>query len=82
MEAVFRPEIFRFFPMISDRFLTKSTGICQEFTGNKSGQFPAGILFPFPAISGVFLQDTGTFPHLSCRILREPVAGMFVLGQQ
>jgi hypothetical protein len=31
-------------------------------------------------ISGVFLQDTVTFQHLSCRMLRDPVAGIFDLG--
>ncbi len=46
VEAVFRPENFRFFPMIS----------------------------------GVFLEDPATFPHLSCRIPRDPVAGIIDLG--
>jgi hypothetical protein len=48
--------------MISNRFLPESTESSQESTG----QFWAGILLLFPAISGVFLQD--------------PVAEIFDLG--
>jgi hypothetical protein len=36
--------------------------------------------FHVPAISGAFLQDTLTFPHLSFRILRDPVAAIIDLG--
>jgi hypothetical protein len=32
-------------------------------------------------IPGVFLRDTVTFPRLSRRILRDPVAGIFDLGR-
>jgi hypothetical protein len=35
MEAVFRPEIFRIFPLLSARFLPESTGSRQESTGKK-----------------------------------------------
>ena len=73
-------KIFGFFPMISDRFLLESTGNWSESTGKKSNKFPVGILLPLPAISGAFLWDPVTFPHLSCRIMWDPVAGMFDLG--
>jgi hypothetical protein len=46
---------------------------------NKSNRFPVGILLPLPAISGAVLQDPATFPLLSCRILRDPVAVIFDL---
>ncbi len=36
--------------------------------------------FHLPVISGVFLQDTMTFPHLSCWILRDLLAAIFHLG--
>jgi hypothetical protein len=49
---------------------------------NKYGTVPAGILLPVPGISGVFLQDPVTFPHFSCKILRDPEAGTFDLGQK
>jgi hypothetical protein len=46
----------------------------------KSKKFPVGILLPLPAIFGAFLQDPVTFPLLSCRILRDPVAVIFDMG--
>jgi hypothetical protein len=39
-----------------------------------------GILLPVPVISSAFLQDPVTFPRLSCRILRDPVAVIIDLG--
>jgi hypothetical protein len=45
-----------------------------------SNKFPAGILLPLPGISGAFLQDPVSFPLLSCRTLRDPVAVIFELG--
>ncbi len=33
-----------------------------------------------PAISRVFLHDPVTFPHLFCKILRDPMAGTIDLG--
>jgi hypothetical protein len=68
-----------FSPMISGRFLAKNTGSWQESTGKNLDRFRPEYCFHVPAISGVFLQDTLTFPHLSCRIMRDPVAGIFVL---
>jgi hypothetical protein len=65
MEAVFRPEIF---PMIFGRFLPESRGSWQESTGKNLDNFRPEYCFHVPPISGVFLQETMTFPHLSCRI--------------
>jgi len=46
----------------------------------KSNKIPVGILLPLLAISVAFLQDPVTFPLLSCRILRDPVAVIFDMG--
>jgi hypothetical protein len=52
--------------MISGRWLAKSTGSSQEFTGKNPDNFRLKYCFHIPAICGVFLQD--------------PVARMFDLG--
>jgi hypothetical protein len=80
VEAVFWPEIFRIFSMISGRFLPESTGSWQESIGKNLGNFRPEYCFYVPAVFGVFFQDTVTFPHLFYRILRDPVAGIFDLG--
>jgi hypothetical protein len=54
--------------MISGRFLPKNTVSCQESTGRNLDSFQPEYCFHAPAISGIFLQDTLTFSHLSCRI--------------
>jgi hypothetical protein len=80
VEAVFPPENFRIF---SDDFRPVPAGKHRKSTGihrKKSNKFPVGILLPLPAISGAFLQDPATFPLLSCRILRDPVAVIIDLG--
>jgi hypothetical protein len=69
-------KFFGFFPVIFGRFLRESTGIDWK----KSGQSGSEYCFHVPAISGVFLQDPVTFPHLSCRIPRNLVAGIIDLG--
>ena len=74
MEAVFRPE---FFPRISDRFLPESTGILQESTEKNPDNSRPEYCFHIPAISGIFLQDPVSFLYLSCRILPDPVSGIF-----
>jgi len=82
VEAVFPTEIFRIF---SDDFRPVPAGEYGKLTGihwKKSNKFPVGILPPLPAISVAFLQDPVTFPLLSCRILRDPVAVIFDMGQQ
>ena len=61
MEAVFRPENFGFFPVVSDQFLAgkhrKVIGIHRK----KSRNFPAGILLP---CSGDFrCIPAGTVPY-------------------
>jgi hypothetical protein len=66
--------------MISDRFLPESTGNWQEFTGKNPKNFRPEYCFHFRGISGAFPRDTVTFPHLSCRIPQDMVAGIFVLG--
>jgi hypothetical protein len=60
-----------FFPMISGQFLKETTGSWQESTGKNSDNFRPEYCFHVSAISSVFLQDTVTFPHLSCRILQD-----------
>jgi hypothetical protein len=45
-----------------------------------SDDFRLEYCFHFPGISDVFLLDTVTFQHLSCRILRDPVAEIVDLG--
>jgi hypothetical protein len=71
-----------FFLMISDRFLPESTGNWQEFTGKNPKNFRPEYCFHFRGISGAFPRDTVTFPHLSCRIPQDMVAGIFVLGME
>jgi hypothetical protein len=60
--------------------LPKNTGSCQESTGKNQCSFRPEYCFHVSAISGVYLKDTATFLHLSYRIMRDPVAGIFVLG--
>jgi hypothetical protein len=45
----------------------------KQYSGRKNFGF-------FPMISGVFLQNPVTFPHLSCRIPPDLVAGIINLG--
>jgi hypothetical protein len=61
-------KFFGFFPMISGQFLSESTEIWQESTEKNPKIFLPEYCFHVAAISGAFLQDTLTFPHLSCRI--------------
>ncbi len=44
------------------------------------GKFQAGILLPCSRYCGVALQDPVTFQHVSCKLLRDPVAGTIELG--
>jgi hypothetical protein len=66
--------------MLSARFLLESTGSWQESAGKNPNNFRPEYCFHIPAISGVFLRDTVTFSHLSCRIPRDPVPGIIGLG--
>lgn len=71
------------FRIFSGDFRPVSTGKHWKFVEihrKKSEKFLTGILLPLPTISGVFQQDTVTFPRLSCSILRDLTAGMFDLG--
>jgi len=54
----------------------KLTGIHRK----KSNKFPVGILLPLLPVSVAFPQDPVTFPLLSCRILRDPMAVIFDMG--
>jgi hypothetical protein len=57
VEAVFLPKIFRNF---SDDFRPVPAEKHRKLTGihrKKFNKFPVGILLPFSAISGAFLQD-------------------------
>jgi hypothetical protein len=67
--------------MLSGWFPPESTGSWQESTRKNPKNFRSEYCFHVPAISGAFLQDTVTFPYLSCRILWDPVAGIFDLGK-
>jgi hypothetical protein len=73
-------KFFGFFPMLPARFLLESTGSWQESTGKNPKIFRPEYCFHVPVISGAFLQNMVTFPHLSCRILRDTVAGIIDLG--
>jgi len=67
----------------SDDFRPIPAGKHRKLAGihrKKSENFRPEYCVHVPAISGVFLQDTAAFPHLSCRIPRDPVGGIFVLG--
>jgi len=80
VEAVFQPENFRIF---SDDFRAVPAEKHEKLTGihwRKPEKFPVGILLPLSAISVAFPQDPVTFPLLSCRILRDPVAVIFDMG--
>jgi len=66
--------------MLSARFLPKSTENWQESTGKNLTNFRPEYCFHVPAISGAFLKDTVTFPHLSCMMLRDPVGEIIDLG--
>jgi hypothetical protein len=73
-------KIFGFFPMLSARFLQESTGSWQESVGKNPDNFRPEYCFYVLAISSIFLLDTVTFPHLSWRISRDPLAGIIDLG--
>jgi hypothetical protein len=74
-------KIFGFFPVLSVRFLPEITGSWQKFAGKNPDNFRPEYCSHVPAISGVFLLDTLTIPHLSCRISRDPVTGIIDLGK-
>jgi hypothetical protein len=67
----------------SDNFwsfpLGKNSQLAQESTRKNREKFRLEYCLHVPAISGVSLQDTVTFTHLSCRVLRDRVAGIFDL---
>jgi hypothetical protein len=54
--------------MLSTRFLSESTGSWRESTGKNPDNLRPEYCFHVSAISGIFLKDLVTFPHLSCRI--------------
>jgi hypothetical protein len=58
-------------------FKNKKIGICFFY---RTKNFRPEYCFHVPAISGVSLQDPVTFPHLYCRIPRDPVAEIIDLG--
>jgi len=60
-------KIFGFFPMFSARFRRKAQEVGRNSPENPK-IFRPEYCFHVPTISGAFLQDTMTFPHLSCRI--------------
>jgi hypothetical protein len=81
-EQYFGWKFARFFPMLSARFLPEITGSWQESTGKNPSNIRPEYCFHVIAISGAFLKDTVTFPHLPCGI-RWPESsnweGMFML---
>jgi hypothetical protein len=80
LKAVFRPEIFRIvfsgfrqIPVVFGRIRLEIIGKNPENSGRE-------YFFHVPDIPRVSLQDPVTFPHLSCKILRDLVAGTIDQG--
>jgi hypothetical protein len=69
-----------FFPVDSCQLPVVSGRNRLKIIGKNPKKFWPECCFHVPAISDVFLQDTVTFPHLSCRVPRDPVTGIFGLG--
>jgi hypothetical protein len=65
-----------FFPVDSNNFQCFPAGSVRKSSENSRPEY----CFHVPGISRVFLQDPVTFPHLSWKILRDPVAGTIDLG--
>jgi hypothetical protein len=80
LEAVFRPGIFWIFSGGFQQLPVLSGGIRPEMIGTNPGNSRPEYCFHVPGISRVFLQEPVTFPHLSWKILRDPVAGTIDLG--
>ncbi len=57
VEAVFRPEMFQIFSMLSVQFLHESTGMWEESARKNPDNFRPEYCFYVPPIPGVFLQD-------------------------
>jgi hypothetical protein len=75
VEAVFRPETFRIF---SYAFRSIPAGKHRKWAGihqKNPKHFRSEYYFHVPAICGAF-------PHLFCKILRDPVAGIIDLGSR
>jgi hypothetical protein len=68
--------------MLSARSLPESVGSWKEPGGKNPDNVRPEYCFHVPAISGVFLQDPVTFPHLSCTIPRDQVPGINDLGSK
>ncbi len=71
------------FSDFSDDFRSVPTGKYRQLAGihrKNLKSFRSEYCFRFRGISGAFLRDTVTFPHLSCRILRDTMVGILDLG--
>jgi hypothetical protein len=70
-------EFSGFFSVDSDKFQWFPAGSVRKLSENSGREY----CFHVPDISHVSLKDPVTFPHLSCKILRDPVAGTIDLGR-
>jgi hypothetical protein len=76
LELGFQPRIFTIFPLDFDNFQCFPVGSVQKSSENSRQEY----CFLVPDICFVSLQDPVIFPNLSCKILRDPMAGMIELG--
>jgi hypothetical protein len=67
-----------FFWVDSDKSLRFPAGLVRKSSENSRREY----CFHVPDISGVALQDPVTFAHVSCKLLRDPVAGTIDLGSE
>ncbi len=80
LEGVFRSGISLIFSGGFQQLPVLSGRIFPEIIGKNPGNSRPEYCFHVPGISRVFLQDPVTFPHLSWKILRDPVAETIDLG--
>ena len=73
-------KVFGIFPVISDWLLAESAGKWSKCARKNPEIFRPEYGFHVPVTSGVFLQDPAFLPSISCRFLRNPVTGIFDLG--
>jgi hypothetical protein len=77
MEAVFQPELSRIF---SDDFRPFPIGKHRKFAEIHRKKIRKTSGRNTASISDAFPRDMVTFPHLSCRIPQDTVAGIFDMG--
>jgi hypothetical protein len=80
LEAVFQSGIYRIFSGGFQQLSVLSGRIHLEIIGNSPHNARQEYCFHIPGISPVSLPDPVTLSHLSCKILRDPVAGKIDLA--